>query len=105
MQVGVPGVAVAHESLVVATARAHGAGPTGVAIVLGSDIAPAKKIALLFAVDPTGDMTDRVAIGIDKTVARCDVAGRPDTYQTKTRATWMRLADALVEFSQRIAHV
>ena len=91
--------------LVKTPARAYRARPTGVAIVFCSDIAPLKKIALLFAVNSAGYMTNSVAIGIHKTVTRRDVPGRAYAHQTKTRATWMRLAYALVKLSQSIAHI
>src|SRR5271167_4385661 len=97
MQVGVTCVSIPDKSFVVATTRAQRAGPTAMTVVFGADVTPGQKIVLLLQVQTGRYMSKRVRIGIDKAVARCDIAGRSHAHQPQAGAAWMGLVDTLVE--------
>ncbi len=99
------GIAVTHKRLMVAAARANRASPTGMAIVFRVDVAAAEKVPLLLAVHARGDMAECMLIRIDETVARRNVAGGTDADQAQTGPARVRLADALMQLSERIANV
>ena len=64
-----------------AAAGAQRTRPAGLAIVFIIDVAAIQEIGLLFAIDTGGDIPQRVSIGIDKAVARRDVARWTHTEQ------------------------
>ena len=64
-----------------------------------------EKVGLLLAIDAGGDVAQRVRIGIDKAMARRDIAGRSDAHQSQPRAAGMRFVHALVQLGQRVADV
>ena len=68
-------VTVADECFVMAAAGAQGPCPATVAIVFGPDVAALQKIGLLGFIDASGNVSQRVGIGVDKTVARRDISG------------------------------
>src|SRR5262245_41590319 len=103
MQVRVTGVAVAHERLVIAAARAHGPRPARVALRLAGDVSALQETALHIAIHTRGDVSEPVRVGIDKTMARSDVTGRPNTDKTEPRAARVRLADAGVQLADCVA--
>ena len=88
-----------------ASAGAQWARPAGVAIVFRSDIAAGQEIRLLGFVDARGNVSQRVVIGTDKTVAGRDVAGGSHAQQADARAARMRFVHALAQFGQSVADV
>ena len=54
---------------------------------------------------PFGDVPDGVLVGIHKTVAGCNITGRPHTHHTQTGPARQRLVHALVQFRKRVAYV
>src|SRR5258708_2840377 len=78
---------------------------TTMTIVLPLDVSAIEKRLLLFPVDARGNVPESVGVGIDKAMTRCDIAGRPDAYQTERCTTRVRLVDALVQFGDGVGHV
>lgn len=66
-------IAVADKRLVMAAARTERPCPAFMAVVLGVDISPGQKIALLFFVDAGGHIPQDMLVRVDKAMAGCDV--------------------------------
>ena len=64
-----------------------------------------EKILLLFPIDAGGNMTERVCVGIDETMARRNITRRPDSHQAERRAAGMGFVDTLAQLREGIAHV
>src|SRR5262249_13698662 len=105
VEVGMTRVAVTDIRFVMAAAGANPAGPPSVTIAFGSDMPSPATFLVLLPVDPGRDVSQSMAIGIDKTMTRCNVARRPDPHQAKGGAARMRFVDALIQLRQGIAHV
>src|SRR5262249_48818587 len=105
VEVGMTGVAVTDVRFVMTAAGAKRARPAGMTIVFGIDVPAAQKVFLLVPVNTRRNVSQGMAIGIDKTMTRSNVARRPDSDQAKGGAARMRFIDALVELRQGIAHV
>src|ERR1700733_11450968 len=74
VEIGVAGVAVTHKCFVMAPAGTDRPGPAGVAIVLCANVPAVQEILLLCPVDAGCDVPQGVLVGIDKTMAGCDIA-------------------------------
>src|ERR1700677_2042074 len=73
VEVGMAGIAIANEGLVMAPAGAQRPGPTLMAVVLGIDISPGKESALLFSIHPGGHVTKHMFIRVDEAMAGRDI--------------------------------
>ena len=69
------GIAVADKSFMMASAGAEGAGEAGVAIVFRIDMTAAQKVFLFLTIDSRRNMSQGMGIGIDETMAWCDILG------------------------------
>ena len=105
MQIGVAGIAVAHECLVVAAARAQRTSPAAMAVVLGVDMTFFKEILLFAAIKAGRDMSKGMIVGIGETMTRRQVARRPDAEQSEARAARVRLVHALQELADGFTDV
>ena len=85
MQIRVAGIAIPHVRLMMAAAGTQRARPTGMAIVLGVDMPTRQKVSLRRLIDACRNMAQLMRIGIDKAMARRDIARRADSNQTQTR--------------------
>src|SRR5580658_3209102 len=73
VKICMPRIAVADERLVMAAARTERPCPAFMAVVLGVDISPGQKIALLFFVDAGAHITQNMLVRVDKAMAGCYV--------------------------------
>ena len=69
------------------------------------DVAAVEKVVLLLAIDAGGDVAQRVRVGIDKAMARRDIAGGPDAQQAQAGAAGMRFVHALIQLAERVADI
>ena len=74
VEVGMAGSAIANECFVMAAAGTQRPRPALMAVVLGIDISPGKKSALLFSIHPGGHVTKNMFVGVDKAMAGGDIA-------------------------------
>mgnify|MGYP005640883859 CR=1 FL=1 len=75
------------------------------AIGLLVDVMALEKRPLGVGVDPVTDRAELVGVGAGEPVTQRHVTVGGDAHQTKTRAAGQRLACALVQLLDRIAHV
>ena len=73
VEIGMAGIAIADERLVMASTGAKRPRPALMAVVLGIDISPGEEIILFFPVDAGGHITQDMLIGIDKAMAGRDI--------------------------------
>src|SRR5580658_8374172 len=73
VEVGMAGIAIANECLVMATAGTQRPRPALMAVVLGINISPGKESTLLFSIHPGGHVTKHMFVGVDKAVAGRDI--------------------------------
>lgn len=105
VKVGVPRIAVAHESFVMAAAGAKRASPTRVTVGLGLNVTAIKKSRLFFLVDAGKNTSQSVLVRVHKPMARRNVAGGTNADKSEARSARMRLIDALVQLGKRVADV
>src|SRR5262249_40634445 len=105
VKVRMTGVTVADVCFVMAAAGAQRSSPARVTVVLCVNMAAAQEVLLLLAVDPAGDVAQRVCVGVDETMTGSDVTRRTDADEAERRTTRMRFVDALIQFSQSIAYI
>ena len=77
-----PGISVTHKCFVVAAARTQWTRPAGMAIILTVNMAASQKIILLLQVDSSGNVSEGVFIGVDKSMAGSDIARGANTHQS-----------------------
>src|SRR5215471_18698820 len=105
MQIGMARVSVSDKSFVMAAAGAQGTRPAGPAIVLAADMASREKVGLLLPIHARRDISERVGVGIDETMAGSDIARRPHPQQAQAGPARMGFVHALIELGQRVADV
>src|ERR1700691_2854505 len=74
VEVGVAGIAIANECLVMAAAGTERPRPALMAVVLGINVSPGKESVLLFSIHPGGHITKNMFIGVDKAMTGRDIA-------------------------------
>src|SRR5262249_1124628 len=80
MQIGMTGIAVSDERLMVTSAGADRPSPACVAGVFGADMSAIKKGCLFRPIDSLGDVSQSVLVRIHETMTRRYVARRTDAY-------------------------
>src|SRR5206468_11632578 len=100
VEVGMTGVAVTDVRFVMAAAGAKRAGPAGMTIGFRIDMPAAQKVFLLLPVDTGRDVSQSMAIGIDNTMTRRNVARRPDSAQAKGGHARKRALEDLLQRRQ-----
>ena len=107
VKVGMTGIAVADEGLVMAAARAQsGRAQQFMAIVLGVDVSAGKEIVLFFPVDAGGHMTKDMLVS--ESTKRWQGAMSPDgptPTMPRPGAAGMRFVYTLVQLGERVADV
>ena len=98
-------VPVTDKSFVMAPSGAQGTRPTRPAIVLAIDMTSREKVRSLLRVHTLRDISQRMSVGIDETMAWSDVAGWPDSQQAQAGSAWMGFVHALIELGQRVADI
>src|SRR5580698_8381041 len=79
VEVGMAGIAIANECLVMAAAGTERPRPALMAVVLGIDISPGKKSVLLFSIHSGGHIAKNMFVGVHKAMAGRDIAGWTNT--------------------------
>src|SRR5437867_4218808 len=105
VQVRAPRRAVPHVCLVIAAARAQWTRPAPAAIGLLGDVMLFEEGGLRAAIDAVAHRPKLVRVRPGEPVAERDVAVGRHAEQAQSGAAGIRLADALVDFLQRILHV
>src|SRR5215475_16109975 len=100
-----PGITIANICFVMAATGAKGAGPTGVAIVLGIDVSAPQKIFLLLPVNASRNVPESMGVGIDETMAGGDISRRPHPHEAEGGATRMRFVHTLMQLRKSIADI